>query len=95
MEELAALTTNPLHLRPLWKDKQRQRRQDYPHLWRLEEPKHAGAEEGVAEKPAAPGGDGDYFSAYVEKVKRRLALHGFTRTFKLEEDPKRQDKLTT
>lgn len=95
MEELAALATNPSHLRPLWKDKQDQRRQDYPHLWRMEEPKPAGAEKGVAEKPAAPDGDDDYFRAYVERVKRRLALHGFMRTFKLEEDPKRQDKLTT
>jgi hypothetical protein len=28
-------------------------------------------------------------------VKRRLAQHGFTRPFELDEDPKRQDKLTT
>ncbi|KAB5513039.1 hypothetical protein GE09DRAFT_1047315 [Coniochaeta sp. 2T2.1] len=35
------------------------------------------------------------FPGYVEEVKRRLAKHGFTRTFQLDEDPKRQDKLTT
>lgn len=35
------------------------------------------------------------FPGYVEEVKSRLAKHGFTRTFKLDEDPKRQDRLTT
>jgi hypothetical protein len=35
------------------------------------------------------------FPAHVETVKRRLAQHGFTRIFQLDEDPKRQDKLTT
>ncbi|KAJ6436650.1 protein kinase [Purpureocillium lavendulum] len=35
------------------------------------------------------------FSDYVDAVKRRLARHGFTRPFELQEDPKLQDKLTT
>lgn len=35
------------------------------------------------------------FCAYVEAVKRRLARHGFTRPFELDEDPKKQDKLMT
>ncbi|KAI0007055.1 hypothetical protein F4779DRAFT_593482 [Xylariaceae sp. FL0662B] len=35
------------------------------------------------------------FSGYVEEAKRRLARHGFTRTFQLDKDPMRQDKLTT
>jgi hypothetical protein len=35
------------------------------------------------------------FPGYVEEVKRRLAKHGFMRTFQLDKDPKRQDKLTT
>ena len=35
------------------------------------------------------------FPAHVEAVKRRLAQHGFTRSFQLDEDPKRQDRLTT
>ncbi|KAL5331131.1 hypothetical protein ACEPPN_000660 [Leptodophora sp. 'Broadleaf-Isolate-01'] len=35
------------------------------------------------------------FSKYVEGVKGDLAKHGFTRSFQLDEDPKRQDKLTT
>ncbi|KAM6535653.1 hypothetical protein FALCPG4_005202 [Fusarium falciforme] len=36
-------------------------------------------------------GPADYFEA----VKRRLASHGLTRPFKLNEDPKQQDQLTT
>ncbi|KAI1498084.1 hypothetical protein F5X99DRAFT_432308 [Biscogniauxia marginata] len=35
------------------------------------------------------------FLEYAEEVKHRLAKHGFTQTFQLEEDPKRQDNLTT
>jgi len=35
------------------------------------------------------------FSDYVDAVKRRLARHGFTQPFQLQEDPKLQDKLTT
>ncbi|KAK7403871.1 hypothetical protein QQX98_010375 [Neonectria punicea] len=35
------------------------------------------------------------FRDYTEAVKRRLARHGFTQPFKLDEDPKNQDKLTT
>ncbi|KJZ69501.1 hypothetical protein HIM_11098 [Hirsutella minnesotensis 3608] len=35
------------------------------------------------------------FSDYVNAVMRRLARHGFTRPFELQEDPKLQDKLTT
>lgn len=37
----------------------------------------------------------DGFSQYVEAVKRRLARHDFARSFRLHEDPKQQDKLTT
>jgi hypothetical protein len=35
------------------------------------------------------------FLEYVEALKERLAKHGFTRQFQLDEDPTRQDKLTT
>ncbi|RMD43977.1 hypothetical protein DV735_g1088, partial [Chaetothyriales sp. CBS 134920] len=35
------------------------------------------------------------FCDYAEAVKRRLARHGFTQPFELDEDPKKQDKLTT
>ena len=35
------------------------------------------------------------FRDYAEAVKRRLACHGFTQPFELDEDPKNQDKLTT
>lgn len=35
------------------------------------------------------------FPGYIEEVKRRLTKHGFTRMFQLDEDPQRQDKLTT
>ncbi|KAK4068353.1 hypothetical protein Purlil1_13802 [Purpureocillium lilacinum] len=35
------------------------------------------------------------FSDYVGAVKRRLARHGFTPPFQLQENPKLQDKLTT
>lgn len=35
------------------------------------------------------------FRDYAEAVKRRLARHGFTQLFELDEDPKQQDKLTT
>lgn len=35
------------------------------------------------------------FADYFEAVKRRLADHGFIRSFELEEDPTQQDKLTT
>ncbi|KAF2178449.1 hypothetical protein K469DRAFT_695492 [Zopfia rhizophila CBS 207.26] len=35
------------------------------------------------------------FPMYVKAVKDRLTKHGFTRTFQLDEDPARQDKLTT
>ncbi|KAF2189914.1 hypothetical protein K469DRAFT_683268 [Zopfia rhizophila CBS 207.26] len=35
------------------------------------------------------------FPMYVKAVKGRLTKHGFTRTFQLDEDPARQDKLTT
>ncbi|CZR65639.1 uncharacterized protein PAC_15539 [Phialocephala subalpina] len=35
------------------------------------------------------------FPKYVEGVKQGLAEHGFTRAFQLDEDPERQDKLTT
>ncbi|KAK1242501.1 hypothetical protein MKX08_005313 [Trichoderma sp. CBMAI-0020] len=39
--------------------------------------------------------DPSWFCDYVEAVKRRLARHGFTRPLELDEDPKKQDKLTT
>ncbi|PQE30160.1 ankyrin 2,3 unc44 protein [Rutstroemia sp. NJR-2017a WRK4] len=39
-------------------------------------------------------GDGR-FKKYAEDVRKGLVAHGFTRSFKLEEDPARQDKLTT
>ncbi|KAL2175393.1 uncharacterized protein P884DRAFT_206220 [Thermothelomyces heterothallicus CBS 202.75] len=35
------------------------------------------------------------FPEYVAEARRRLAKHGFTRDFQLDEDPTRQDKLTT
>lgn len=35
------------------------------------------------------------FRDYTEAVKRRLARHGFTQSFELNEDPKKQDKLAT
>ncbi|KPM39122.1 hypothetical protein AK830_g7449 [Neonectria ditissima] len=35
------------------------------------------------------------FRDYAEAVKRRLARHGFTEPVELDEDPKKQDKLTT
>ena len=35
------------------------------------------------------------FPEYAEAVKRRLTRHGFTATFQLDEDPKRQNELTT
>ncbi|KAJ4321052.1 hypothetical protein N0V84_005519 [Fusarium piperis] len=35
------------------------------------------------------------FRDYAEAVKRRLTRHGFTQPFELDEDPKKQDKLTT
>ncbi|KAL2256262.1 hypothetical protein VTK26DRAFT_1919 [Humicola hyalothermophila] len=35
------------------------------------------------------------FPEYVAEAKRRLIKHGFTRTFQLDKDPVRQDKLTT
>lgn len=35
------------------------------------------------------------FSGYVEAVSRRLARHGFTQPFQLQEDPKQQDKWAT
>ncbi|KAF2254618.1 hypothetical protein BU26DRAFT_537334 [Trematosphaeria pertusa] len=35
------------------------------------------------------------FPEYAEALKERLARHGFTRAFKLEEDAARQDKMTT
>ncbi|KAG5742869.1 hypothetical protein H9Q72_014036 [Fusarium xylarioides] len=35
------------------------------------------------------------FRDYAEAVKRRLTRHDFTQLFKLDEDPKKQDKLTT
>ena len=39
--------------------------------------------------------DGEDFPEYVEALKERMARHGFMRTFQLDEDPARQDKLTT
>ncbi|KAK4243397.1 hypothetical protein C7999DRAFT_18242 [Corynascus novoguineensis] len=35
------------------------------------------------------------FPEYAAEAKRRLAKHGFTRTFQLDKDPARQDKMTT
>ncbi|KAM3510954.1 hypothetical protein MY11210_005420 [Beauveria gryllotalpidicola] len=35
------------------------------------------------------------FREYIEAVKRRLARYGITQPFELDEDPKKQDKLTT
>ena len=35
------------------------------------------------------------FPEYIKEAKRRLARHGFIRTFQFEEDPTRQDGLTT
>ncbi|AEO63071.1 uncharacterized protein THITE_2107924 [Thermothielavioides terrestris NRRL 8126] len=35
------------------------------------------------------------FAGYVDEAQRRLARHGFPRTFHFDEDPKRQDSLTT
>ncbi|KAF2189933.1 hypothetical protein K469DRAFT_683279 [Zopfia rhizophila CBS 207.26] len=40
-------------------------------------------------------GEEGRFPIYVRAVKDRLTKHGFTRTFQLDEDPARQDKLTT
>ncbi|KLU91815.1 hypothetical protein MAPG_10764 [Magnaporthiopsis poae ATCC 64411] len=94
LKDVAALEADPSHLRPDWRRREDRRRRDYLNLWRLEEPKPAGAEERDTEDPVAPDADG-HFRVYVERVKRRLALHGFTRPFELDEDPKRQDKLTT
>ncbi len=39
--------------------------------------------------------EGQGFPEYVEALKERLGRHGFTRTFQLDEDLVRQDKLTT
>ncbi|KAL8296257.1 hypothetical protein RB600_001643 [Gaeumannomyces tritici] len=41
------------------------------------------------------GVTGPEFSDYVDAVKRRLARHGFTRPFELNQDPKQQGKLET
>ena len=38
---------------------------------------------------------GDRLPAYAEPVTKHLAEHGFTRAFQLDQDPARQDKLTT
>jgi hypothetical protein len=35
------------------------------------------------------------FPEYTEEMRKRLASHGFTQTFRLDDDPARQDKLTT
>jgi hypothetical protein len=35
------------------------------------------------------------FPAHIDEAKRRLARHGLTRAFHFDEDPKRQDKVTT
>ncbi|KAK2791411.1 hypothetical protein FQN52_004845 [Onygenales sp. PD_12] len=40
-------------------------------------------------------GTGGRFVLYARAVKERLTKHGFTQTFQLDEDPTRQDKLTT
>ncbi|PGG98120.1 hypothetical protein GX51_06969 [Blastomyces parvus] len=40
-------------------------------------------------------GEEGRFPIYARAVKDRLVRHGFTRTFRLEEDPTRQDSLTT
>lgn len=93
-EELAALEADPLHLMSLWKDGERERKRDYPHLWWVEKPRPTGEGKGDTKELATRDAD-HYFRVYVEQVKRRLAQHGFTRTFQLEADPKRQDKLTT
>ncbi|KAK0753509.1 hypothetical protein B0T18DRAFT_424054 [Schizothecium vesticola] len=85
---------DPSHLLWLWDDAERVRNHDYLRLYWLEKPKPTGAEEGDTKELATSDTD-HYFHDYVEQVKRRLALHGFTRTFQLEKDPKRQDKLTT
>ncbi|KLJ13211.1 hypothetical protein EMPG_11865 [Blastomyces silverae] len=45
------------------------------------------------QKPVA--GEEGRFPIYARAVKDRLVRHGFTRTFQLEEDPTRQDSLTT
>lgn len=39
--------------------------------------------------------DCDGFRHYAEAVKRRLARHDFTRPFELDENPQKQDQLTT
>jgi hypothetical protein len=39
--------------------------------------------------------EGQGFPEYAEALKERLTRHGFTRTFQLEEDLARQDKMTT
>ncbi|ORY64283.1 uncharacterized protein BCR38DRAFT_515302 [Pseudomassariella vexata] len=41
------------------------------------------------------GLDGGEFAEYVEEAKLRLTRNGFTRSFELDEEPQRQDKLTT
>ncbi|KAH9203744.1 hypothetical protein DL95DRAFT_399072 [Leptodontidium sp. 2 PMI_412] len=41
--------------------------------------------------PAEPG----RFAAYCQRLHKRLARHGFERSFQLNEDPDRQDQLTT
>ncbi|KAL8354467.1 hypothetical protein RB601_004050 [Gaeumannomyces tritici] len=42
-----------------------------------------------------PGDSGVGFPGYVDAAKRRLARHGFTRSFELNQDPKQQGKLET
>ncbi|KAK0655338.1 hypothetical protein B0T16DRAFT_396726, partial [Cercophora newfieldiana] len=93
-EELAALEADPLHLMSLWKDGERERKRDYPHLWWVEKPKLRGEDKGDTKELATRDAD-HHFRVCAEQVKRRLAQHGFTRTFQLEKDPRRQDKLTT
>lgn len=82
-EELAALEADPLHLMSAWKHFERERKRDYPHLWWVEKPKPTGEEKGDTKELATRDAD-HYFRVYVEQVKRRLAQHGFTRTFQLE-----------
>ncbi|PGH02344.1 hypothetical protein AJ80_08866 [Polytolypa hystricis UAMH7299] len=40
-------------------------------------------------------GEKDRFPAYIKAVEERLRRHGFTRTFELDKDPARQDRLRT
>ncbi|KAF2185518.1 hypothetical protein K469DRAFT_726674 [Zopfia rhizophila CBS 207.26] len=69
---------------------------DWQYLWRRKKEDYSDEQiESFVGRQQPTTNEEGRFPMYVRAVKDRLTKHGFTRTFQLDEDPARQDRLTT